>query len=454
MLENGRYAAAAALALLLLAIGCAQQETVPKPCRIQAIDQDITHNFSPESTDIYVINVSSCDSRIFNFPAHPLDLAWSPEGDQIAVILGGKCPLCVSTGLYLLSASDTKSLKLLLEAEDVGDDYGTLQLQQGGIAWSPDGQWLTLRPGIDSLSVRSDRRGDDLWLVRSNGSGAVNLTPRADQMTGSYSWSPSSRWLAFELLQWDTQDGRWYKYLAVADMTQEPPTVRVLIERTWLVEVSWTPGVDRIVGRFLLEEPRMVVKLEDGGRFPEETPTPAPTATASQWPYVVPGWSPDGTKIALPCRQPLNDSGTALSQPWVCITTGDLRKAKPVHEGELLDWSPDSQYLAVQLRGHVYTVRTDGKQAHEVTQYSPRYGKDVGRGAYPVESIRDFRWTSPEIMLFTVTYSSSSIPGVGPSVHLATRDGRWHVALGSSENLFFSSDGQWVAVLPPYGYTL
>jgi nickel/cobalt transporter (NicO) family protein len=61
-------------------------------------------------------------------------------------------------------------------------------------AWSPDGEWIAV--------VRRDLavpRGDQIWLMRADGSDASMITNDPDSLHGSLNWSPDGRYLLYDL---------------------------------------------------------------------------------------------------------------------------------------------------------------------------------------------------------------------------------------------------------------
>jgi Tol biopolymer transport system component len=65
-------------------------------------------------------------------------------------------------------------------------------------AWSPTGEFIAV--------VRRDLsipRGDQVWLMRADGSGAHVITDTPDVLHGSLSWSPDGRYLLFDLYMLD-----------------------------------------------------------------------------------------------------------------------------------------------------------------------------------------------------------------------------------------------------------
>lgn len=75
---------------------------------------------------------------------------------------------------------------------------------------SPDGEWLVYMHG--PLFAPPDARAD-LWKVRSDGTGAVNLTPDSKANDGFPHFSPDGEWLAFR----SGRDGNFEIYRMDAD---------------------------------------------------------------------------------------------------------------------------------------------------------------------------------------------------------------------------------------------
>ena len=60
-------------------------------------------------------------------------------------------------------------------------------------AWSPDGEWVALVRRDLSVSM-----GDQVWLMRSDGSDAHQLTEAPNILHGSLNWSPDCRYILFD----------------------------------------------------------------------------------------------------------------------------------------------------------------------------------------------------------------------------------------------------------------
>lgn len=90
-----------------------------------------------------------------------------------------------------------------------------------GVTASPDGEWFVYMQGRMFGDPATEA---DLWKVRPDGSGAVNLTPDSPGNDGFASFGPDGRWLAFR----SGRDGNFEIYRMDADgglpvnLTQHP----------------------------------------------------------------------------------------------------------------------------------------------------------------------------------------------------------------------------------------
>ncbi|MDX1673713.1 MAG: S9 family peptidase [Longimicrobiales bacterium] len=69
----------------------------------------------------------------------------------------------------------------------------TAEEGDGGARWSPDGRWIAFLRGADE---ESDADGRQLWLIRTDGGEARQLTSHPASVR-SYEWTPDSRGLVF-----------------------------------------------------------------------------------------------------------------------------------------------------------------------------------------------------------------------------------------------------------------
>jgi Tol biopolymer transport system component len=112
-------------------------------------------------------------------------LAWSPAGD--AFLLAD-----------ILDVGDDSYRKVFRYT--AGDEQGALliddlEYDEYEPAWSPDGAWIALvryRSGEAALAA-----GDQIWLVRPDGTELRALTDDADTLHGRPVWSPDGRYLLY-----------------------------------------------------------------------------------------------------------------------------------------------------------------------------------------------------------------------------------------------------------------
>jgi DNA-binding SARP family transcriptional activator len=152
-------------------------------------------------------------------------LAWSPDGQQIVFSAN---PPGRTSRLYVINV----------------DGSGLRQLTGGetpviGPAWSPDGQWIVFT------------RGDVLWLVHPDGSGAHILLAVSDFRLGGAVWSPDSQCIAF--LQESIREDSLHEEVWVVDQDGTAPRQIYAFERSEDegAFLGWSPD-GRHVGCFLL----------------------------------------------------------------------------------------------------------------------------------------------------------------------------------------------------------
>jgi TolB protein len=137
---------------------------------------------------------------------------WGPRGDTLLVTdmrPAGKRHL-------------THLLRFDMTDETLVDLSGEAQVADMGAAWSPDGQWLSVVRKVYEDPPKIT--GNQIWLMRPDGSQARPLTQDPDAHYGAPVWSP---------------DG---KYLLV---DRYPLKVSVAQSELWLLEVE--PGTSRPV---------------------------------------------------------------------------------------------------------------------------------------------------------------------------------------------------------------
>ena len=116
-------------------------------------------------------------------------LAWSPDGRKLAFLdEGGRCPFCFN--LYVVN-SDGSGLRNL--TAKLGPP--ALVLVHGPAsdpAWSPDGQMIA----FVGLGLTAGL-GEPIYVVKADGSGLRNLTPKPVGAYAAPAWSPDGRKIAF-----------------------------------------------------------------------------------------------------------------------------------------------------------------------------------------------------------------------------------------------------------------
>jgi len=141
---------------------------------------------------------STCDGG----DAHP---ELSPDGKQIAFIRThcGTIPDPVNgqvAGLFVVNADGSGERQL--------NQWGLVSaLPDGGVSWSPDGQWIVL----------STPNGD-MGRIHPDGSGLVQIkldTGAVKAVTFAPEWSPDGSWIAFSM--WLSTTGETEPYFVKPD---------------------------------------------------------------------------------------------------------------------------------------------------------------------------------------------------------------------------------------------
>jgi Tol biopolymer transport system component len=193
---------------------------------------------------IYVIRDDGSGRRaVVRLPNRRVDgTAWSPDGRRIAFGSGGIWIVNVDgTGLRRLTRggedeSPTWSAdSRWIAYESQGDIFrirangtGRSRIAKNGLspAWSPDGRWIVfLRPV-------------DMWIMRPDGSGLRRLPCCRPHGVAAVTWSPDSRYLAFD------GGGRNFPETGIYVMSMDGKSRRLLegyLEE--LVGLTWGPNL-------------------------------------------------------------------------------------------------------------------------------------------------------------------------------------------------------------------
>jgi Tol biopolymer transport system component len=115
-------------------------------------------------------------------------LAWSPDGRKLAFFdHGGPCPWCFNLNVVNSDGSGLRNLTPKLWAVGAGSG------PTFDPAWSPDGQMIAF---VGRLRFTAGL-GEPIYVVRADGSGLRNLTPKPVGTYAAPAWSPDGRKLAF-----------------------------------------------------------------------------------------------------------------------------------------------------------------------------------------------------------------------------------------------------------------
>jgi Tol biopolymer transport system component len=135
--------------------------------------------------EIYLMNADGTEHQALAKPLEGRSLAWSPDGRKLAFFGAGGCQACFN--LYVVN-SDGSGLRKLTGKLAAGAGPGRGPASDP--AWSPDGQTIAF-VGLNA-SV-----GEPIYVVKADGSGLRNLTPKPVGTYASPAWSPDGRKIAF-----------------------------------------------------------------------------------------------------------------------------------------------------------------------------------------------------------------------------------------------------------------
>jgi len=134
-------------------------------------------------------------TRLTNDPEVEQDLQWSPDGRRLAFIKG-------NGDLWTLEPGKNNPQRIL-------QSWSRPQYQ-----WSPDGQWFAVAKDDAEFNR-------DIWILRSDGSGApVNVSRHPDNEANP-TWSPDGRALAFTGRRVDKEVDIYYVWLRADDETRD-----------------------------------------------------------------------------------------------------------------------------------------------------------------------------------------------------------------------------------------
>lgn len=220
---------------------------------------------------IYVMKADGTDlTRVHSTGLRPqsvLQLAWSPDGTQLAFI---RMDWRTSGGV--IRESDAVMQLVVMDAE--GTDVRAVtdgSEQVHSFSWSPDGKQIAYT--VRYLATEH-RFGHDLYLMNSDGTGVRQLTDNGRSLAPA--WSPDGRRIAF--LSWEPEGDIIHRdvYIMRTDGTGR---TRLTTDPAGEDHPTWSPdGTMILFARYPARGPcKLLVVTPDDTSAPLAGPSPAPT---------------------------------------------------------------------------------------------------------------------------------------------------------------------------------
>jgi Tol biopolymer transport system component len=139
-------------------------------------------SYSTPDGSVRLYNLSTGENRILdNFLGTAA--VWSPDSKSVLL----REVLTQEQGFV------THLFRYDLESGALTDLSGDPNQENNLAAWSPDGAWVAVVRRDLSVTM-----GDQIWLMRADGSDARQLTDTPEVLHGSLAWSPDGRYILFD----------------------------------------------------------------------------------------------------------------------------------------------------------------------------------------------------------------------------------------------------------------
>ncbi|MBU0493086.1 MAG: hypothetical protein KKA73_25570 [Chloroflexi bacterium] len=182
----------------------------------------------------------------------------------------------------------------------------------------------------------------DIYYVRADGSGLVNLTRTPQFSESTPHWSPDGQHIAYGAWDFEHLENGDQTYIMNADGSQ--PFV-VFQCTKHCSPMGWSPDGQRLL---LAAEGAVLVITLDG-------------SVVANIPHVGGGvWSPDGQYIAVVANCPDQINSTNVCT-YITNADGSGLRLLTTEPGTGLSWSPDGRWLLFSSEG-LWLVRADGSQ--------------------------------------------------------------------------------------------
>jgi Tol biopolymer transport system component len=227
-----------------------------------------------------------------------LGVSWSPNGKRLVYGVGYQIAIANANGSghYSITGKGDRNISSL------------------DPDWSPDGAWIAY---ITDKSLRenpnSPFRFADLFLMRTDGTGARNLSPNQPIHSGNPDWSPDGQWIAFRY-------GDQIHITTPGGGTPRPLTTDAICEND---NPSWSPDGTRIAFDHICGKRSQIYIMS----VDEPKTMTAVTHATSTWGASHSTWSPDGQYIAY-----------SLDGD-VCIMGVEKKYSRCLTKGDEPDWS-------------------------------------------------------------------------------------------------------------------